>query len=94
VVLVMRNGHRLSARKAWSDVEWFVRQGRSWRRHQERVEEVCWDAKTIARVLKASGFATIHAWDEAPFFPDQEPGSRTVYLARKKARTQANGRSI
>ena len=44
VVLVMRNGHNRQADRAWSDAEWFVRDGRCWRRHRERVEEVCWNS--------------------------------------------------
>ena len=86
VVLVMRNGNNLPARKAWTDVEWFIRSGRAWQRHRERVEEVCWDAKEIRRVLKANGFDSVHDWDAEPFFKGNAlitQGCRSIYLARK-----------
>ena len=87
VVLVMRNGNDLRARKAWSDIEWFVREGRAWQRHSERVEEVCWDDAEMRRTILSSGFDSVQAWDAAPFFPRDSlitPGCRTLYLARKK----------
>jgi len=86
VVLVMRNGHDLRASKAWSDVEWFIRNGSGWRRYHERVDEVCWSAEEIRRVLKRAGFDQVHEWDAAPFFKVNSVvahGCRTVYLARK-----------
>jgi len=88
IVLVMRNGHNLRASKAWSDVEWFIRQGSHWRRHHERVDEVCWTSEEIRRVFKSAGFDQVHAWDAAPFFKDSPVvrGCRTEYLARKAER--------
>jgi SAM-dependent methyltransferase len=86
VVLVMRNGHNLRASKAWSDVEWFIRQGSRWQRHYERVDEVCWSSEEIRHALKRAGFDQVHAWDAAPFFkgnPMIVRGCRTEYLARK-----------
>jgi len=86
VVLVMRNGHNARADRAWSDIDWFIRGGACWRRHHERVEEVCWDSGEIRRSLEASGFDELRAWDAAPFFKGDSligPGCRTVYLARK-----------
>lgn len=86
VTVVMRNGHSRGADRAWSDVEWFVRQGKLWRRYHERVEEVCWDADEIQRTFHETGFEQVRAWDAAPFFKDNPPvgpGCRTIYLARK-----------
>lgn len=87
VVLVMRNGHNREADRAWSDVEWFIRRGKLWKRYHERVEEVCWDANEIRVALQEAGFDRVRAWDAAPFFgkdnPIIRPGCRTVYLARK-----------
>jgi SAM-dependent methyltransferase len=86
VAVVMRNGHSRGADRAWSDVEWFVRHGKLWRRYHERVEEVCWDLDEIRLTLKEAGFDQVRAWDGAPFFKDNpliEPGCRTIYLARK-----------
>ena len=88
VVLVMRNGHNAQANKAWSDIEWFIRDGRHWQRRHERVEEVCWDRDEIHRVFEQAGFDRLRAWDSAPFFKGQDsavgPGCRTIYLARKR----------
>jgi SAM-dependent methyltransferase len=84
---VMRNGHDAQSTKAWSDVEWFIRDGRRWRRHSERVEEVCWTEAEIRSALRADGFRRVRAWDGRAFFPDNplmKPGCRTVYLATKK----------
>jgi SAM-dependent methyltransferase len=86
VVMVMRNGHTPQGDRAWSDVEFFVQQGRLWRRHQERVEEVCWDAGEMRLALKEAGFDQVRAWDAARFFEDDSliaSGCRTFYLARK-----------
>lgn len=85
VILAMRNGHNKAADRAWCDVEWFVRQGTLWKRHRERVEEVCWSEEEIRTALERAGFDRVLSWDAAPFFQDPliGPGCRTVYLARK-----------
>ncbi len=96
VVLVMRNGHNRQADRAWSDIEWFTRDGNRWRRRHERLEEVCWDSDEIHRTFRETGFDRLRAWDAAPFFKDLAdlrrqdckipiiaPGCRTFYLARK-----------
>jgi SAM-dependent methyltransferase len=86
VAVVIRSGHNRRADRAWGDVEWFIRDGRCWRRHHERVEEVCWDSDEIRRTLQEAGFDRLRAWDAAPFFKNQPligPGCRTIYLARK-----------
>jgi SAM-dependent methyltransferase len=86
VVVVMRNGHNRQADRAWCDMELFIREGSRWRRHQERVEEVCWTRNEIRRTFQEAGFDQLRAWDEAPFFGKNSPvgpGCRTVYLARK-----------
>jgi SAM-dependent methyltransferase len=59
IVLAMRNGHDLKRRKAWCDCEWFVQEDRLWRRHTERVEEVCWTADEIHDVLTAADFTQV-----------------------------------
>lgn len=89
IVLVMRNGHNRQADRAWSDIEWFIRDGSCWRRRHERVEEVCWRADEIRKTLEKTGFDQLRAWDAAPFFGKNSPvapGCRTVYLARKRLR--------
>jgi len=86
VAVVMRNGHNRQADRAWADIEWFIREGSGWRRHHERVQEICWSSSEIRRTLRAAGFDQVRTWDCAPFFgsnPRVRPGCRSVYLARK-----------
>ena len=86
LILAMRSGHDLKRRKAWCDCDWFVREGRLWRRHTERVEEVCWSEEEIRHALSAAGFAGIRVWDAAPFLQGDgitTEGCRSFYLARK-----------
>jgi SAM-dependent methyltransferase len=83
---VMRNGNDAKAGRAWSDIEWFLREGRRWIRRRERVEEVCWTESQIRAALRAAGFKRARAWDGCMFFPHDSPitpGCRTVYLASK-----------
>ena len=85
-VMVMRSGHSAKADKAWSDIDWFIREGRGWRRRRERVEEVCWTRDEIRHVFLMAGFDQLRAWDAAPFFKDNAvmyPGCYNLYLARK-----------
>jgi SAM-dependent methyltransferase len=86
VVLVMRNGNDAGHDRAWSDVEWFVREGSLWRRHSERVEEVCWSPDEIRQTLTHSGFSSLRSWDALRFFRGNllmGRGCRAVCLARK-----------
>ena len=87
IILAMRNGHNLKRRKAWCDCEWFVQEGRLWRRHTERVEEVCWTADEIHDVLTAAGFTQVQLWDATPFCKGDgitTEGCRSFVLARKR----------
>ncbi len=86
LLLVMRNGNDAARDRAWSDCDWFIREGSLWRRRRERVEEVCWTDAEIKRALRRAGFDRIRSWDSAQFikgFPGMKPGCRTHYLARK-----------
>lgn len=85
VAMVMHGGHRPGSDNAWTDVEWFVREGKRWQRHHERVEEVCWSVEEIRQALKDAGFDRLRRWDAAPFFNDPlvRRGNRTFWLARK-----------
>jgi SAM-dependent methyltransferase len=86
VVLVMHGGYDRRRQKAWSNAEWFIRKGGTWRRTVERVEEVAWTPAEIRKSLRRAGFSSIRAWDEAPFVQSEwpiAPGYRTIYLARK-----------
>jgi hypothetical protein len=85
VAMVMHGGHRPGSDKAWTDVEWFVRSGSSWKRYHEHVEEVCWSAAEMRRALKHAGFDRVRTWDAARFFNDglTRRGNRTFWLAHK-----------
>lgn len=87
VAIVVHGGHRPGSNRAWSDVEIFLRKGKTWRRHYDRVEEVCWSASEVEEALAAAGFEDVKAWDAAPFFNDEftPPGNRTFWRARKCA---------
>jgi SAM-dependent methyltransferase len=92
IVLVTNNGHNLKRRRAWCDCEWFVQEGRLWRRHTERVEEVCWTEEEIRDALTAAGFGQIKVWDAAPFFagdPVTTEGCRSYYLACKRCQARS-----
>jgi SAM-dependent methyltransferase len=84
--MVMHGGYDRARDKGWTDVEWFLRQGRHWIRRQERVEQVCWTPGEMRATLRQAGFDRIRAWDATPFFgtaPYIHKGCRTIYLARK-----------
>ena len=86
VVSVMRSGSDPENDRAWTDVEWFIREGRLWRRHTERVEEVCWSDAEIRAALGAAGFGAIRRWDAKRTGisdPMLKRGYRTFWLARK-----------
>lgn len=87
IVLVMNNGNDAAHDRAWSDCLWFIRNGRGWSRHTERVREVCWSQQELRRALRWAGFGAIRTWDSTPFLkknPVITPGCRTHYLARKR----------
>ena len=86
LLLVMNNGNDAARDRAWSNCEWFFREGRLWRRHHELVREVCWSLAEMQSTLKTAGFDRVRASDSSPFFknaPHVTPGCRTHYLARK-----------
>jgi SAM-dependent methyltransferase len=86
VAMVMHGGYDHRQDRGWTNIEWFLREGRCWRRCHERVEQVCWTSTEIRGALRRAGFDQIRAWDATPFFEDDpkiRPGCRTFYLARK-----------
>ena len=89
VVMILNNGHNRNADRAWSDVDFFIRDPATslWQRHQEMVEEVCWTAQEIENTFAEAGFDRIECWDGAPFFKSDTRitvGCRSIYLLRKK----------
>jgi SAM-dependent methyltransferase len=85
VVMVMHGGHKPGSDRAWTDVEWFIRKGKSYQRRHEHVEEVCWSEEDIRSAFRRSGFDEMVQWDAAPFFSDAltQPGNRTFWRMRK-----------
>jgi SAM-dependent methyltransferase len=85
VAMAMHGGHKPGTDKAWTDVEVFVRTGKTWKRFREHIEEVCWSAAEIRSALADTGFDRVRAWDAAPLFHDAltRPGNRTFWRARK-----------
>jgi SAM-dependent methyltransferase len=86
VAVTMHGGHDRGSDRAWTEIEWFLRDGDCWRRRHERVEEVCWSSEEIRLTLYEAGFDRLRTWDAAPFFGKDSvvrPGCRTVWLARK-----------
>jgi SAM-dependent methyltransferase len=65
VVVVMRSENDHARDRAWCDAEWFIREGGAWRRHHERVEEVCWSGVEMRSALAEAGFDRVRAWDGA-----------------------------
>lgn len=86
VVLVMRGGYDRERHRGRTDVDWFVREGGSWRRHREHIQQVAWSAVEMRHSLREAGFDRIRAFDATLFFagdPKIQPGCRTFYLAHK-----------
>jgi SAM-dependent methyltransferase len=85
VVMLMHGGYDRERDRGWSNVEWFLREGKLWRRHHERIEQVAWTSAEIRRTLRDAGFDRVRAWDARLFsrMPNISPGCRTFYLARK-----------
>ena len=87
LMMLMRSGHNEDAQRAWADVDWFVQQGARWRRHRERVEEICWSGEEIEDTFRGAGFDEIRHWDSARFFGEGSPvqrACRSVYLMRRR----------
>lgn len=87
VAVTMHGGHEPGSDRAWINYEWFIRDGKSWNRHHERIEEVCWSETELRHALAAAGFDRLKRWDASPFFNDllTRRGNRTFWLARKAA---------
>ena len=87
VAVLMRNGHAPQLDRAWSEIDLFVRSGKCWKRHHERVEEICWSPREIRSTFRKVGFDRLQAWDASHFWknPRIARGCRTIYLAPKSA---------
>ncbi len=89
LIVVMHGQYDAAEDRASTTAEFFVRHGKLWERHVERVQEVCWTRTEIWETLKAAGFGAVRTWDASRFFPPEAMigrGHRTIYLARKNKR--------
>ena len=83
----MNNGNKAAHDRAWSHCMWFIRKGRVWTKHTERIEEVCWSEEEMRLALSQAGFGAIRSRDSTLFLkgsPIIKRGCRTHYLARKE----------
>lgn len=87
--VVIHGGFNPPRDKAWVQFEWFIPDGRHWRRYRERVVDVCWTDSEIRRALRQAGFHHIRSWDGAQVRPasrEKRNGYDTYYLAQKPLR--------
>jgi len=86
VVAVIDGGYDEETGKAFSNISWFLEEGKLWRRVKERVEEVCWTEDEIRAALADAGFDAVRSTDAARFYEGSvaKRGHRTLYLARKR----------
>jgi SAM-dependent methyltransferase len=96
VVMLMRGSYDRRRTKGCVDFEWFISQGRRWRRFHEHVEEVWWTASEVRRALRAAGFGHVRAWDAALLrgHPRLTPGCRSFFLAQKLVQGSSRSNSL
>lgn len=85
VAAIFHGGYNKSEERAWSEIDWFIKEGPLWRRHREYVEEVCWTRAEVRDTLRSAGLKIAATFDATLFFqndPLTRPGYRTFYLAR------------
>jgi len=86
--VVYRGGVNPRRRKAWLDLEWFVKTGAAWRRLRERIEDTWWPDSEIRAALRRAGFGRIRSWDGTevrPPHPQARRGYDAYYLAQKSS---------
>ncbi len=87
VLVVMHGNCDPSGQRAWTEAEWFLQEGKLWRREYERVDEICWSTAEVRRALREAGFDRIKAVDAVKYIGKDTytgPGYRTFYVARKQ----------
>lgn len=84
--LLMRGDYDARRKRGWMDLEWFLPEGKLWRRHHERMYDVWWTDQEIRRALRRAGFGKIRSWDGAQVRPPSmhpRRGFDSYYLAQK-----------
>lgn len=85
-VVVLHGTYDRRREEAWLELDWFLREGKLWRRSHERAKHVCWTDAEIRHALRRAGFHRIRAWDAVRVRPTScksRPGYDTYYLAQK-----------
>lgn len=89
VLLLLNGGYDPQNDKGWMLANCFTREGRRWRRQQERVEQVWWTPEEVEQTLREAGFDKIRSVDAGEIEiegrgPTGYPkGLNTFYVAQK-----------
>ena len=90
VSMVLHGGYDTQTDKGWLNADFFIRDGRRWRRSKDRIDSVWWSDAEIRESLQEAGFENIQAVDlrDLPVegvanFP---PGWMIFYVAQKASR--------
>jgi SAM-dependent methyltransferase len=97
VLMVTHGGYDAQTEKGWLVADFFIRDGRRWRRSKDRLDQVCWSDAEIREALQEAGFENIQAFDmrDIPVeglenFP---PGCIIFYLAQKASSKKGSPRN-
>jgi SAM-dependent methyltransferase len=86
-VFVPHGGYDAERDKGWFVAEYFIRDGRFWRRENERFEQVWWTQEEIQKIFEQAGFKIVRVVDANEMKLNGKgvipPGFITFYLAQK-----------
>jgi SAM-dependent methyltransferase len=86
-IFIPRGGYDAERDKGWFVAEYFIRDGRRWRRVNERFEQVWWTQEEIQKTLEQAGFKIIRLVDASEMKLNGRgvlpPGFVMFYLAQK-----------
>ena len=86
-IFVPRGGYDAERDKGWFVAEYFIRDGRRWRRVNERFEQVWWTPEEIRSTLEQTGFRIVRVVDSNEIKLNGKgvlpPGFVVFYLAQK-----------
>lgn len=83
VFCVWQNSYSQPEHRVEIQIDFFERDEDVYYRSEETFCERAYDTDTVLRLLKQSGFDTVHVYDELTFDPPREESQRLVYAARK-----------
>lgn len=90
VSMVIRGGYDAQTDKGWLVADFFIREGRRWRKSKDRIDQVCWSDDEIRESLQEGGFENIQAVDmrDLPIegLANYPPGWIVFYVAQKASR--------